>query len=239
MQYVNQSDLRLSRGGWGDKRIELWGMCTLSSGQGASTSYASAIGTAYAFSSGEALTIQSSSALDKGDGAGVKTVRIYGLDASGDQAEVDVTLSGTGSVAIGNWKMVHTMEALSHGAYGCAFGDITCESGYPSYETYAKIRAKYLLNDQARTIIPAGKTGYLRDILLEGTEGSVFCIHTYDGIKSGVADAHTPGHYIYLPRGYHEFRDPIKYEAGKIISVRVPYVHTAGAFSCLGNLYIK
>ena len=125
-------------------------------------------GGAYTFlsSSGEALSVASSSANDAAAGTGVRTIRVQGVDSSGDFFSEDVTMNGQTAVALTNTSViaVNRAYALTCGSGGVNAGDIyvgngTFTTGVPANK-FLKI-----LTGNGQTLhgiytIPKNKTGY-------------------------------------------------------------------------------
>jgi len=67
---------------------------------------------------------------DTGGGTGALTVRVFGLDASGDPATEDVTMTGTTAVnTVATFSAVHQLSVLTAGSNNANTGTIYCGTG--------------------------------------------------------------------------------------------------------------
>jgi hypothetical protein len=88
-------------------------------------------GGSYPFpASAASTTIESSSANDTSAGTGARTVRVFGLDASYDAIQEDVTLNGTTQVTLSNqYLRLFRAQVLTAGTTGSNEGNIQMKHG--------------------------------------------------------------------------------------------------------------
>lgn len=112
----------------------------------------------------DSFQISSTNAGDTAAGAGVQSVKINFLDASGNTQTTTVTLNGTTPVSVTamntNCTFVQFMHTATVGSNGAALGDIILENATPT-TIYEQITAGGNQSLSARYMIPTGYTGYI------------------------------------------------------------------------------
>lgn len=110
----------------------------------------------------ETVTIVSGSANDTAAGTGLRTLRLYGLDANGLQQTEDVTLSGTGTTTSTlTYLRLDRARGLTAGSLGHNEGDITIRQSVTTAVIFAVVPATYNTTMIAAYTIPFDKTGYI------------------------------------------------------------------------------
>ena len=107
--------------------------------------------------------ITSSDTNDTSAGTGAQTIRIFGLDANGEEQQEDVTMNGTSNVATANtYIMIHRMQVLTAGSGNENAGNITATAQTDATVT-AQINAGNNQTLMAIYQVPAGRAqAYLR-----------------------------------------------------------------------------
>lgn len=123
--------------------------------------------TGFPLGSAELVTVSSTDANDTAAGSGARTVRIYGLDANGALQEEAITLLGATLVdSVNTYTRVNRAIVLTSGSSNQAFnaGTITIAHKVTTANIFAKIQAGTNQTAIACYTIPAGYTGYMRQI---------------------------------------------------------------------------
>ncbi len=111
--------------------------------------------------SDQSLEVVSSDADDTSAGTGARTIRVFTLDASHDEAQQDVTMNGTSAVAMtGTHIEAYRAYVLTAGTTETNEGVIDIQVASAG-DILAQIPAGYGQTEQAMYIIPNGTTGYL------------------------------------------------------------------------------
>lgn len=112
---------------------------------------------------------------DNSSGTGALTVRVFGLDASGDAQTNDVTMTGTTAVNTGStFSAVFQLLVLTTGSNNANTGTIWCgtgsfSSGVPAVRMLS-MTIGFNISLSAYYVVPLGKTLFLRQLI--GTVGS-------------------------------------------------------------------
>lgn len=123
--------------------------------------------TGFPVSDVETLDIFSSSADDTSGGDGARTLYIEGLDGSGNFQTEIVTLNGTTPVTTSNtWFRMTRSIVLTSGSSNQAFnaGTITARHTTTTANVFSVMPVGTNRSNIAMYTIPAGKTGYLRQL---------------------------------------------------------------------------
>lgn len=106
---------------------------------------------------------------DKAGGTGALTVDVHYLDANGAEREETVTVNGTTPVntVATNIRRVQDFHVKSAGSTGLAAGKISLTNTAGTV-TYSSIGANNGRSRQAIWTIPAGKVGFINEILVSG-----------------------------------------------------------------------
>ena len=128
------------------------------------------------FPTGAAETIEVFSA-DNNDGAGTNagllSLRLFGLDASGVEQEVDVDLNGTTPVpTTETWTRMPRMRGLTAGSNDFNLGAITARHTTTPANIFAVMPVNTNRTHIACWTIPAAKTAYLKKISWHMTRAS-------------------------------------------------------------------
>jgi len=126
--------------------------------------------TGFPVSTVETLDVFSSSANDAAAGSGARTVRLFGLDANGDEQTEDVTLDGTNPVTTSNtWFRMNRAICLTSGSSNQAFnaGEITARHTTTTANVFMVMPASTNQTTIAAYTIPAGKTGYFKRLQVD------------------------------------------------------------------------
>ena len=120
------------------------------------------------FPTGAAETIEVSST-DANDGAGDNTgllsLRMFGLDATGVEQEVDVDLNGTGWVpTTETWLRMPRMRGLTAGSNDFNYGEITARHTTTTANIFAVMPAATNRTHIACWTVPVAKTAYIKQI---------------------------------------------------------------------------
>lgn len=128
----------------------------------------------------EAIDITSSSAADTSAGTGARTVKIYGVDNSGDLISETITMDGTSAVTTtNNYLQIYRAKVATAGSGRTNAGNITLSAGI-SAATQAYIEAGRSDTQISHFYIPNGFTGLMNRILR-----SVYRSPGTTGTKSG------------------------------------------------------
>jgi hypothetical protein len=141
------------------------------------------------------IKISSSDANDTAAGTGARTVTIYGLDASYNQINETVSLSGQTAVNTTNsyLRVLHLAVATA-GSGGAAVGTIYAGTGTVTTGKPATVYGAYTADGGATACIytvPAGYTGYIFDFLTAcgvTTANAYANIGLYSRLLGGVFD---------------------------------------------------
>lgn len=117
-------------------------------------------------STGEQMTVVSTSVQDGVAGTGILTLKIHGLDISGNEVSETVTMNGTTSVDTirTNWRFNQSIHTQTVGANGVAVGTITIYKTGSSATVYNQINAGGNMSLNAARMVPSGKTFYLKGL---------------------------------------------------------------------------
>lgn len=118
----------------------------------------------------ETVTCVSSSANDAAAGSGARTLKLTGLSDTFEELEETITLNGVTGVATTNtFSRVFQGDVLSSGSSNTAFnaGTITCNHTTTTANVFFVMKAGVNRARVGAYTIPAGKTGYLRNIFFE------------------------------------------------------------------------
>jgi len=108
------------------------------------------------------VTIVSSVATDTVDGTGLRTLRLYGLDANLEEQIEDVVLNGTTPVTSTlAYKRLDRAKGLTAGVDHYNNGDITIRQSVTTANIFAVIPATYNTTMIACYTIPSNMTGYI------------------------------------------------------------------------------
>ncbi|MCP4307330.1 MAG: hypothetical protein GY788_21160 [bacterium] len=112
---------------------------------------------------GEQLVIVSGENEDASGGDGVRTVVVHYLDATGAEAEEEVTLLGKTPVVLveSNIRFVQSMHATTVGDTGVAEGAITLYQQGDATRIYSMIAAGGNMSMLTNRMIPIGHRGYI------------------------------------------------------------------------------
>lgn len=110
----------------------------------------------------ETIEVFSSDAADTAAGTGLRTIRLFGLDANGAEQTEDVTLNGVTPVATTNtWSRMNRMYGLTAGSGGENAGQITARHTTTTANVFAVMPTGNRTQICAFTV-PAGCTGYVK-----------------------------------------------------------------------------
>lgn len=110
----------------------------------------------------EALNVVSGSASDTSAGTGARTVRVEGLNATGDWTEEVITLNGTTPVVTtSTWLRVVRAYIVAAGSGATNAGAITVKHNTTTANVFAVIKAGRGMSMNAVFTVPAGKTARL------------------------------------------------------------------------------
>lgn len=110
----------------------------------------------------ETVTITSSSANDTLIGTGLRTIRLYGLDASGLQQTEDIELNGLTSVtSTKEYLRLDRARGLTAGTLEHNEGDITIRQSTTTAVIFAVVPATYNSTMIAAYTVPSNKNGYI------------------------------------------------------------------------------
>jgi len=115
----------------------------------------------------EIVTISSTDADDNGDtnDTGLRTLRIFGLDADWHEQYEDITLEGTDDVnSTLSYVRLDRAKGLTAGSSGYNEGDITIKQSVTIANVFAVVPATYNSTMIAAYTIPADRTGYLMSL---------------------------------------------------------------------------
>jgi hypothetical protein len=118
----------------------------------------------------ELVTLVSSSVNDAAAGSGARTVRIYGLDTDGNEQDEVMTLNGTTLVDSANtYTRVNRLIVLTSGSSNQAFNDgtLTVAHKTTTANVFVVVPAGFNQSQVLAYTIPAGKTGYMRHLMVE------------------------------------------------------------------------
>ena len=110
-------------------------------------------------------------AADTAGGTGALTVRVFGLDSSGDAQTNDVTLNGTTAVNTGStFSAVNGLRTLTTGSSNSNTGTIwvgtgSFTAGVPAVKMFS-MQGGFNVGHTAYYVVPTGKTLYLRELTL-------------------------------------------------------------------------
>ncbi len=126
-------------------------------------------------SSASTMTVSSSDNDDVSGGAGARTVEIYGLDSSYDEASETITMNGQTAVTTNSYIRCHRMIVRTAGNTGSNEGIIywgtgALSTGKPA-NVYAEISAGFNQTLQCAYTVPNGKTAYIYEILYSAGSG--------------------------------------------------------------------
>lgn len=113
--------------------------------------------------------VSSSSADDTAAGTGVRSIRIFGLDANYNEITEDITLTGqTQKITANSYLRIYRAYAITAGSGGTAAGivyiaDSGVSAGVPTGNVYANLGADNQTQLGIYTV-PAGYTLYLDDV---------------------------------------------------------------------------
>ena len=118
---------------------------------------------------GEALNVVSGSANDAAAGTGARTIRVEGLDASGNWAEENITMNGTTNVVTtSTWLRVIRAYVVTAGSGATNAGAITIKHNTTTANVFAVIKAGRAQAANAVFTVPLGKTAYLTSWAIQG-----------------------------------------------------------------------
>ena len=126
--------------------------------------------TGFPTGSAELVTAVSGDANDTSDGSGARTIMIYGLDANGADQNETITLNGTSLVDSANtYTRVNRVVVLTSGSSNQAFnaGIISIAHKTTTANIFASVPVGANQSQIAAYTIPAGKTGYLKNLHVE------------------------------------------------------------------------
>lgn len=113
----------------------------------------------------ETVQVFSSDAADTIDGTGARTVQLYGLDASGAEITETVNMSGvTPAVTTLEFWRLNRAVVRSAGTGGANAGTITIRQSATTANVFGSVYPGSNQSEIAAYTIPAGKTGYIREI---------------------------------------------------------------------------
>jgi len=119
------------------------------------------------FGRNPAVSTSSFSTIDNGDtnDTGLRTIRIYGLDADWHEQYEDITLEGTDDVnSTLSYIRLDRAKGLTAGSSGHNEGDVTIKQSITTANVFAVVPATYNSTMIAAYTIPADKTGYLMSL---------------------------------------------------------------------------
>ncbi len=129
---------------------------------------------------------------DNSSGTGALTVRISGLDSSGNAQTADETMNGTTAVTTGeSWSAVHSVLVLTTGSNNRNTGTIwvgtgTFTAGVPAVRMLS-MEINHNISFSAYYVVPTGKTLYLRQLILSAaTSNKDIVVHieqSADGLQ--------------------------------------------------------
>lgn len=129
--------------------------------------------TGFPTGSAETIDVVSTSTSDAAAGTGVRTVRLYGLDANFDAQTEDVTLNGTTAVTtVATWKRMNRIKALTVGSAGLAVGVITAAHTTTTANVFGTIQIGQAQTKIACYTVPAGYTMYLKRFAAYGARST-------------------------------------------------------------------
>ena len=126
--------------------------------------------TGFPTGSAELVTAVSDDSNDTSAGSGARTIRIYGLDANGAEQNEVITLNGTSLVdSVNTYTRVNRVIVLTSGSSNQAFnaGAISIAHKTTTANIFASVPIGTNQSQIAAYTIPAGKTGYLRNLSVE------------------------------------------------------------------------
>jgi hypothetical protein len=163
---------------------------------------------------------------------GARTVKIYGLLSDYSSASETITLDGTTPVTTTNtYLRINNMRVMTAGTGGVPIGNLTLsETGGTTYR-YGYIRAGFTRQRQMIYTVPLGKTLYVTDYMISGTNASAghwcrFTLRSNYDEKSDTVLATT----LFMPHFEvqvvdqvvtHQFALPIKFKATSYIRMQV------------------
>lgn len=118
--------------------------------------------TGFPTGSAETITVVSTSANDTSAGTGARTIRIVGLDASGNVQTEDLTMNGLSNVtSVNTFRRVHRCYVLTAGSGGTNAGVITGNHTTTTANVFFVMAASTSESEVAAYTIPTGYTGFL------------------------------------------------------------------------------
>lgn len=128
---------------------------------------------------------------DNSGGTGALTVRIFGLDASGNAQVVDETMNGTTAVTTSEtWSAVHIVTVLTTGGNNANTGTLfvgtgSFSSGVPAVRMLS-MQIGHNKSQSGYYVVPTGKTLYLRQltstVASSNKDANVSLLTSADGI---------------------------------------------------------
>lgn len=113
----------------------------------------------------ETISVFSDSASDTAAGTGARTVRVTGLDTDYNQVTADITLNGVTPVATTQtFRRAHTAQVLTAGSGGVNAGTITFRHTTTTTNVFLMMMPGRNQTNNSAYTVPAGKTGYLRQL---------------------------------------------------------------------------
>lgn len=110
----------------------------------------------------ETVEVFSGDAADASAGTGMRTARLFGLDANGLLQTVDVTLNGTTPVTTTEtWTRLYRVRGLTYGAGGTNAGQITVRHTTTTANVFAQVAAGTGSTEIAAFTVPANYTGII------------------------------------------------------------------------------
>jgi hypothetical protein len=154
----------------------------------------------------------STNAGDTAAGAGARKIKIFGLDASFNEIEEEITMNGTSASASTTQSFIRVFRAFvsESGSYivnssssGSNLGSITVrETGAGEPQAYIGNSNGYAQTQQAIYTIPAGYTAFLYQIEFSADSTKVIDVYMWQRAN---ADNFTPP--VSARRIVHEFKD--------------------------------
>ena len=130
--------------------------------------------TGFPTGSAETLDLFSDAAADAAAGTGLRTVRVYGLDANYDEQILDVSLNGVTHVTTTGytWSRVDLVHGLTAGSGGVNAGTITVQHTTTTANVFTSLLPGYCTSFCAVKTIPARQVGIISRVHVTISNGA-------------------------------------------------------------------
>lgn len=119
-------------------------------------------------SSAQTCTIESSSGNDTLTGTGARKVQLIGITTNGNEVSEIINLNGTTKVdTINPYSIIHRVVVLSAGSGKVNAGNLSVKDKATGTSVIAYVELGRSITTQAFYQVPAGKTLYMRQVLME------------------------------------------------------------------------